>query len=387
MKLEELSDLFDEGIPVKLIRLSKSVVGPEEAAEVSRVIELGYLGMGQEVKLFEDELKSFIGGDRDVLCVSTGTSAIHLALQALGIGPGDEVLVPSLTYLATFQAISATGAKPTACDVSIKNGFIDVVDAQKRITSKTKAIVPVHYGSSSQGIEDVYIFAKKNGLRVVEDAAHSFGCIHAGQRIGSTGDIICFSFDGIKNITSGEGGAVVTGDREVSAKIKDARLLGVEKDTDKRFNGERSWLFDVHYQGWRYHMSNIMAAIGRAQLKKIGKYGSIRREIALQYVDRLRNLSGLELLQISYENLIPHIFPVRILSGKRQIVSQLLKEAGVETGIHYQPNHLLSFYKSTYSLPISEQLGGELLSLPLHPDVTESDQLRICTLLEKILKA
>ncbi|QKM63570.1 aminotransferase [Polynucleobacter antarcticus] len=372
---------------MKLIRLSKSVVGPEEAAEVSRVIELGYLGMGQEVKLFEDELKSFIGGDRDVLCVSTGTSAIHLALQALGIGPGDEVLVPSLTYLATFQAISATGAKPTACDVSIKNGFIDVVDAQKRITSKTKAIVPVHYGSSSQGIEDVYIFAKKNGLRVVEDAAHSFGCIHAGQRIGSTGDIICFSFDGIKNITSGEGGAVVTGDREVSAKIKDARLLGVEKDTDKRFNGERSWLFDVHYQGWRYHMSNIMAAIGRAQLKKIGKYGSIRREIALQYVDRLRNLSGLELLQISYENLIPHIFPVRILSGKRQIVSQLLKEAGVETGIHYQPNHLLSFYKSTYSLPISEQLGGELLSLPLHPDVTESDQLRICTLLEKILKA
>ena len=251
-----------------MIRLSKSCVGEEEKIALARVIDEGFLGMGKEVQSFEREIAEFIGTELNVICVNTGTAALHLALACLGIGAGDEVLVPSITYVASFQAIAATGARPIACDVTMDKVFIDLEDAEKRITDRTKAIMPVHYGSNSIGIEAVYEFAKRYKLRVVEDAAHSFGCYRNGKKVGASGDIICFSFDGIKNITSGEGGAVVTADNILARRIMDARLLGVEKDTEMRFEGKRSWSFDVRHIGYRYHMSNLMAAIGREQLKK-----------------------------------------------------------------------------------------------------------------------
>jgi dTDP-4-amino-4,6-dideoxygalactose transaminase len=359
------------------IRLSKSVVGEEEKRALARAIEAGYLGMGAEVQLFEQEIRQFLGTTNEVICVNTGTAALHLALQSLGIGSGDEVLAPSLTYVATFQAISATGAKAVACDVSLDRGFIDLDDAAKRLTPRTKAIVPVHYASSSEGMEAVRNFAARYRLRVIEDAAHSFGCARGSERIGAGGDITCFSFDGIKNITSGEGGAVVTGDPDVARRIKDARLLGVEKDTEKRYAGQRSWDFDVTEQGWRYHMSNLMAAIGREQLRKLPGFGAIRRSRAQAYATAFRGLPGLALLDVDYTQLVPHIFPVRILAGQRDRVFQALITANIECGIHYQPNHLLSYYRTEYSLPNTEQLHGELLSLPLHPHLTEADQARL----------
>lgn len=369
------------------IRLSKSVVGDEEKQALARVIDLGYLGMGAEVKLFEQEIQSFLNTTNEVICVNTGTGAIHLALQALGIGPGDEVLVPSLTYVATFQAISATGARPVACDVSLDRVFIDLDDAAKRLTSRTKAILPVHYASSSEGMDAVRAFAAENGLRVVEDAAHSFGCVRGSERIGSAGDITCFSFDGIKNITSGEGGAVLTSDPEVARRIKDARLLGVEKDTDKRYAGQRSWTFDVNEQGWRYHMSNLMAAIGREQLKKFPAFAEIRRSRAQTYCAAFKNTPGLSLLDVDYSQLVPHIFPVRIQFGHRAQVFDALIDAGIECGIHYQPNHLLSFFKTKYKLPNTERLHGELLSLPLHPEVSDLDQINIIKVVKHILES
>lgn len=371
---------------MRLVRLSKSVVGLEEQQAVARVIETGYLGMGKEVQLFEEEISTYLNTSREVICVNTGTAALHLALQAIGVGPGCEVLVPSITYVATFQAISATGAKPIACDVKVDNAFIDLSDAMHRVNSRTKAIIPVHYGSNSQGMDDVFIFAHQHGLRVIEDAAHSFGCIRNGQRIGAFGDITCFSFDGIKNITSGEGGAVVTGDAHIAQKIKDARLLGVEKDTDKRYLGQRSWQFDINQQGWRYHMSNIMAAIGREQLKKIEHFAQVRQSLAIHYVQLLSNFPNLIFLNINYSEVIPHIFPVRITGGLRDQVANALKQQGIETGIHYQPNHLLSFYNDDISLPQTESLYQELLSLPLHPDVTQSDQDQIAYIIGSILK-
>jgi dTDP-4-amino-4,6-dideoxygalactose transaminase len=368
------------------IRLSKSVVGVEEKLALARVIDAGYLGMGVEVQAFESELQDYLGTQHEVICVNTGTAALHLALQAMGIGPGDEVLVPSLTYVASFQAVSATGAKPIACDVLLDTAFIDLKDARTRLTDRTKAIMPVHYGSNSKGIDEVYDFASQYGLRVIEDAAHSFGCSRAGNKMGADGDVICFSFDGIKNITSGEGGAVVTGDINVARKIKDARLLGVEKDTDKRYTGGRSWSFDVQDQGWRYHMSNLMAAIGRTQLKKIDVFSARRHEIAQCYVAALQDNLNLRLMAFDYANIIPHIFPIRVLNGKRSSLMEALKAHGIESGIHYQPNHLLTFYNDGYALPIAELLGQELLSLPIHPDVTPEDQLRVISTINSITK-
>jgi dTDP-4-amino-4,6-dideoxygalactose transaminase len=368
------------------IRLSKSIVGLEEKEALERVIDYGYLGMGKEVQLFELELKEFLGTGLDVICVSSGTAALHMAMTAMDIGPGDEVLVPTITYLASFQAISATGAKPIACDVNENTLFIDLKDAEKRLTEKTKAVMPIHYASDSQGIPSVYEFAKKNNLRVIEDAAHSFGCKRQNETIGVSGDVICFSFDGIKNITSGEGGAVLTSDPIVKKRIQDARLLGVESDTEKRFAGERSWAFDVKYQGWRYHMSDLMAAIGRAQLKKFDSFSKKRKEILNIYISRLSSLKNLKVLEFDYKSITPHIFPVRVLNGKRDNLIKALKDKGIQSGIHYQPNHLLSLYKTEYELPVAEKVYKEIISIPLHPDLNEVDLFRITDLIKEIIE-
>jgi len=359
------------------IRLSKSCVGEEEKLALARVIDAGYLGMGQEVQLFENELKTYLDTDSDVICVNTGTAALHLALCCLDIGPGDEVLVPSITYVASFQAISATGAKPVACDVSHDRVFIDLLDANLRVTSKTKAIMPVHFASDSKSMADVYEFAKCYNLRVIEDAAHGFGCKRDGRRIGSQGDVVCFSFDGIKNITSGEGGAVVTSDKELAQRIKDARLLGVESDTEKRYKGQRSWSFDVRHQGFRYHMSNVMAAIGREQLKKIDTFATHRKLCVAKYMDKLKAVKGLEILQLDYANIVSHIFVVRILNGYRDSLMAELRANNIECGLHYMPNHLLDYFSVSYALPIAEKLSGELLSLPLHCELGQEEQDKV----------
>ena len=362
-----------------LIRLSRSYLGSEEKEAVCRVIENGFLGMGQEAQKFEVELTAYLGGDVSVACVNTGTSALQLALQAIGVGLGDEVLVPSLTYVASFQAISATGAKPVACDVELETGFIDLNDAESRITDRTKAIMPVHFASYVGGMPEVYKLSKWHGLRVVEDAAHSFGCTLNGKRIGSYCDVVCFSFDGIKNITSGEGGAVVSSDSDVIDRVRDSRLLGVEGDTEKRFSGGRSWTFDVKEQGWRYHMSDLMAAIGRAQLSKSDSMFQRRKEITRQYTEGLKGIPSVELYHFSTQgvdvDMVPHIFPIKVANPDALIAH--LSTKGVQCGKHYQPNHLLSFFANGNSLPNAEYLGSRNVSLPLHPGISDTDVSRI----------
>ena len=365
-----------------MMRLSRSVVGEAEAAAVHRIIcEDGYLGMGSEVQRFEAEVAAYLGVPAEnVVSVNSGTAALHLAVEGiLGHGSGAEVLVPSLTFLASFQAVSAAGAVPVACDVRLDTATIDLEDAEKRITSKTRAIMPVHYASNPVALEAVYAFAEKHGLRVIEDAAHAFGCLYKGRKVGSFGDVSCFSFDGIKNITCGEGGCVVTADQQVAELCRDARLLAVEKDTEKRFTGQRSWEFDVERQGWRYHMSNIMAAVGRVQLSRLdGEFAPKRRMLAELYRDRLSALSGVALLtQESDAWIVPHIFPVRILNGRQHAVIDGLEALGIPTGQHYKPNHLLTLFKAG-PLPVCEQLHGELLTLPLHPMLERTDIEAVC---------
>jgi len=361
--------------PDKAIRLSKSVVGIQEAKAISRIIlEDGYLGMGREVQSFEQELKRFLGTEREVICVNSGTAALHLAVMAV-VEPGQEVLVQSLTYLSSFQAISAAGAKPIPCEVLPETITIDLKDAEKKITAKTKAIMPVHYASRAGDLDCVYDFAKAHNLRVIEDAAHAFGCIHKNKMIGTFGDISCFSFDGIKNITSGEGGAVVTNDNEVIQFVRDSRLLGVQKDTEKRFKGQRSWNFEVTRQGYRYHMSNLFAAIGRVQLQRFPEFKKARQDLAKRYYSKLNNIRNLKLLNFDHEQIVPHIFPVKILNGKRDALREHLISKNIECGIHYYPNHLLKYYSNPgIKLPVTEELYTQLLSLPLHPDLTKKEQ-------------
>jgi dTDP-4-amino-4,6-dideoxygalactose transaminase len=367
------------------IRLSKSCIGEAEKSAVMAVLDREYLGMGTEVMQFEHSLTEFLG--RTAVCVANGTAALHLALQACGIGDGDEVLVQSLTYIASFQAISATGAKPIPCDIDQDTLTLNWRDAEKRITRNTKAVMPVHYGGGVGALDEIYAFAKKYGLRVIEDAAHAFGTFYQGKRIGGQGDIVCFSFDGIKNITSGEGGCIVTNDFDVLQRVKDARLLGVEKDTDKRYSGQRSWLFDVKTQGWRYHMSNIMAAIGIEQLKRFSEMAEKRQKLAKRYDFLLQNNPMLKLFDHDYDKVVPHIYVVQIKGDRRrELICDRLGGHGIQTGVHYQPNHFLSLYRreSAEDLSVTSTVFPRLISLPLHVDLELEEVDFIC---EKLIRS
>jgi dTDP-4-amino-4,6-dideoxygalactose transaminase len=362
-----------------LIRLSKSCLGEAERSAVMGVLEREFLGMGSDVQCFEQALTACLG--RPAVCVATGTAALQLGLQACGIGRGDDVLLPSLTFVASFQAVSATGARPIACDVDRETLTLDWRDAATRCTPHTKAVMPVHYTGGVGDLPGVYAWARERGLRVVEDAAHAFGGTYEGRIIGSTGDVACFSFDGIKNITSGEGGAVVSDDEAVLRVVRDARLLGVEHDTERRYAGQRSWEFDVTAQGWRYHMSNIHAAIGLAQLRRFPELAAARRRLARLYDDRLAASSRVRPIPRDYDAVVPHIYVVRIagMTDRRGLRDRLL-EAGIQTGAHYQPNHWLTRYRDDVAapLPVTDAVYPELLSLPLHPDLTEQDVHYVC---------
>ncbi|HQS67299.1 MAG TPA: DegT/DnrJ/EryC1/StrS family aminotransferase [Sulfuricurvum sp.] len=358
------------------IRLSKSSISQHEKDAVITVLDKEFLGMGDEVNLFEQDLKTYLNTSRSVVCVSTGTSALHLSLSALQISPGDEVLVPSLTYIATYQAISAVGATPISCEIDPLTLFIDHNDARQKITKKTKVIIPVLYASSAKGLEGIYTLAHEFNLRVIEDAAQAFGSLYEDlTAVGTKGDIICFSFDGIKNITSGEGGAIVSSDQNIIDHVKDARLLAVEKDTDNRYTAQRSWDFDVKEQGFRYHMSNIMAAIGRVQLTRINDFKAKRQEIASRYLRGLKAVQAVTCLELNYEQIIPHIFVIK--AKRRDNLREYLLSHNIECGIHYKPNHLLTKYQSAEPLPITEAVYESILTLPCHFDLTEEDQSRV----------
>ena len=373
----------------KNLRLSKSVIGQEEANEVTRILlEDGYLGMGAEVGKFEKEIANYLGVDpNNVVCVNTGTSALHLVVESL-ILPGEEVLVPSFTFLSSYQAISAARAIPVSCEIYEDTLTIDVEDASRKITSKTKAIMPVHYASNPACLQKIYDFANQYNLRVIEDAAHAFGCSYKSNKIGSFGDVVCFSFDGIKNITSGEGGAIVTSDQKLLSIVKDGRLLSIEKDSDKRYNGQRSWDFDSKRQGYRYHMSNIFAAIGRVQLRRLDSEFAPKRKLLLTKYQEFLSSNGEIVLQTQDPDaeIVPHIFSLRILNNKRNGLREVLEKSNVPTGIHYKPNHMLSFYGAgEMKLPVTEKIYLEILTLPLHPEIEVSDVEEICKLITNYL--
>jgi len=374
-------------IPGQVIRLSKSCIGDAERRAVIGVLDREYLGMGAEVQQFEQALTEFFG--RPAVCVVNGTAALHLALQACGIGRGDEVLVPSLTYVASFQAISATGATPIACDIDPDTLTLDWRDAEKRLSPNTKAVMPVHYSGGVGALDEIYAFAHKHGLRVIEDAAHAFGTVYHGKQVGGFGDIACFSFDGIKNITSGEGGCITASDEAVLQRIRDARLLGVEKDTEMRYSGGRSWEFQVRSQGWRFHMSNIMASIGLAQLQRSNEFSKKRRKLAISYDRLLSKYPRIKIINHDYRQIVPHIYVIRVsgLASKDELRSLLLAQ-NIQTGIHYMPNHWLDLYKKPPNYPnlsSTEQAYREILSLPLHADMTMKEVKYICETLIGIL--
>ncbi len=367
-----------------MIRLSKSCLSSEEKQAVLGVLDREYLGMGDEVRKLESVLTDYL--QRPAVCVNSGTAALHLALEALELEADSEVLVPSLTYVASFQAITAAKLRPIPCEIDPETGILDLKDAEMRISAKTRVLMPVHYSGGVGSLSTMYDFAKKHQLRVVEDAAHAFGTRYEEKLIGSLGDVVCFSFDGIKNITCGEGGCVVTSDRRILDYIRDARLLGVINDTEKRYAGLRSWEFDVRAQGYRYHMSNIMAAIGVAQLERFDALSKRRKAIARIYQEAFSKHPRVTLLSLDYDEVVPHIFVVKVPAEKRDAVRDAMAAEGVQTGVHYFPNHLLFKFRRPElpALPQTESFFKQIITLPLHPDLNDAD---VNTVVESLFRA
>lgn len=368
------------------IRLSRSDITDAEVHAVAEVMASGFLGMGSVVRDFEERLEEFMG--RGVACVSSGTAALHLALQSLQLNPSDEVITPDLTYVATLQAISATGARPVICDVETESYGLCLRAVERAISNRTKAIIIVHYaGAPANDYKLITDLAKQRGIRVIEDAAHAFGSKFGDKYIGSTGDIICFSFDGIKNITCGEGGCVVTDDPKVLQAVKDARLLGVKNDSERRFAGERSFKFDVVNQGWRYHMQNMNAAIGIEQLKRLDNFRSKKYQLWKNYHNSFLNSNIITpVLKEPDIDIIPHIYPIILPSPEiRELCQKALTGNNIQHGMHYQPNSSLSFYNQPQnSTPNTYWYFERSLTIPFQTLLRSDEQKLIIDILRDI---
>jgi len=368
-----------------VIPVARPSIGQEELTEVGKVFETGWLGMGALTKQFEDEIKKYIGV-KNVIAVNTGTSALHIALDALALRNRDEVIVPSLTFVASVQAIVACGAIPVFCDVYSDTLNMDIEDVKRKITKKTKAIMPVHYSGLPCKMDELIEIAKNNKIRLVEDAAHAFGSLYKGKKIGSFGDITCFSFDPIKIVTCGEGGAVVTSDDTLAQMITKKRILGIDKDTWSRYKHERSWFYGVDTLGFRYHLSNINAAIGLVQLKKINEFIRRKKGIVRKYDEGLKEIPNVELIYHDYENTAPFNYIVKV-KKKREELMEYLKKNGIDSGIHYIPNHLQPFFqKYTVKLPVTEELFEQILTLPLYYDLSDSEVDKIINCIKSFYK-
>ena len=350
------------------IAISRPSLGTEELQAVEAVFQLGWLGLGAVTRTFEEALERYPGCQHAV-AVNSGTSAIHIALSAFDIGPGDEVIVPSITFAASVQAILATGATPVFCDVEERTGLADVADVAQRITPRTRALMPVHLYGSLCDMDALLALASRQGCWVIEDAAHAFGSSDKGRRIGSFGHATCFSFDPIKAITCGEGGAVALGDGVRADAIRRLRALGITAEAGA--GGYR----EVVSAGFRYHLSNVAAAIGIVQLGKVERFVERRRAICRAYDAAFGALRRVRMPAIDWAAVAPHLYVVRVPADRRAAFVAALQHAGVETGLHYVANHIQPYFRryATAPLPVAERLWQELVTIPLHCELGDGD--------------
>jgi dTDP-4-amino-4,6-dideoxygalactose transaminase len=355
-------------------------VGVDTLKHLTDAFDVGWLGMGATTKEFEDRIAAYLGLEgRFVVCTNTGTSAMHIALLAAGIGPGDEVITPSFNYVADHQAIHATGAAVVMCDVREDDLGLDVDSAASLITARTKAIVPLHFSGVPCRIGEVYALARQHGLRVIEDACHAFGSTVDGAKIGSGGDVQFFSFDPVKIITSIDGGCVVTSSREEVERLQHLRLLGVDKDTTLRYQNKRAWDYDVVSEGFRYHLTNIMASVGVSQIKRIDEFVASRRAVCERYSAAFEGLPGVRVLRRSYADVSPFIYSLRVPAQRREALIEHLAARGVDVGIHFVPVHRHTYFAAARrsAMPVTERAVDEVMTLPLHSLMSERSVERV----------
>jgi dTDP-4-amino-4,6-dideoxygalactose transaminase len=353
----------------------------EEEIQASRdALELGWLGMGSYVGEFEQKLKDYLGAhDRYVVAVSTGHAAIHLGLLAMGVGAGDEVITPSFNNAADFQAILATGAEPVFCDIEEDSLCIDLNKAEELVSSRTKAIIVMDYDCVLCDHDRVAEFARAHGLRVLHDAAHSFGSKYKGRSVGSFSDLATFSFDPVKTITCIDGGALVLRTEEEMARVQEMRLIGMTQPAKVMYTNERAWTYDMRTLGFRYHMANMHAAIGLAQLKKVERISESRNFACRYYNEGLGDVAGVKVPQTDFHDITPFLYYIRVPGDKRAPLRAYLRDREIDTGIHWQPGHWFTLFKGCRrgDLSVTDRVGNQVLSLPLHSMMTSDTLNRV----------
>lgn len=357
---------------IEPIPVYRPYLGPEVKDAAASALDEGWLGLGPLTERFELALERYLelDGQRRVVATNSCTAALHLATILAGAGPGDEVICPAFTYVAGHQAVSATGADVVFCDIEEKTLGADPASIASLITSRTKAIMAVHYAGVPCDIEGIRALATEHGLRVIEDAAHAFGSRHREQRIGATGDLVCFSFGPVKTITSLEGGAIVTPDPDDVQRLQELRLIGVTADTGARYQRGRMWEYDVVRQGYRYHLGAVPAAIGLSQLAMVETFAANRQWACRTYDGLLAGTPGIELLLTDWHDVVPYIYVIRLVdASERPTFMAHLKERGVASGIHFMGAHRYSFYEGNRrdDLSVTDAVSAQVVTLPLHP--------------------
>lgn len=361
------------------IPLSDLDYGPEEENAVLDVLRRRWLTMGAKTQEFEKDFASFTGC-KYAFAVSNATDALHLAYSSLGLGPGDEVIAPSLTFVATTNAALYTGADVRFADIIGPEDLnISPEEIEKQITPRTRAITVVHYGGYACRMAEILDIASRHNLFVIEDAAHAPGASLDGRALGTFGAAGCFSFFSNKNLATGEGGMLVTDRDDVAEKVKVLRSHGMTTLTWDRHRGH-AYTYDVVEQGFNYRIDEIRAALGIVQLGKLVKNNARRKQITEQYREKLAEpgFAGIQIPfmqtpgQSSY-----HIFPILLPEGvDRQSFMTAMREQGVQTSIHYPPIHRFSYYQRRYpgiTLPLTESIGDREVTLPLYPTMSDTD--------------
>ncbi|WP_309738613.1 DegT/DnrJ/EryC1/StrS aminotransferase family protein [Chamaesiphon sp. OTE_20_metabat_361] len=355
------------------IPVFQPLIEQEEIVASTKALELGWLGMGSYVGEFEDALKKFLNiSDRYVAAVSTGHAALHLGLMVAGIGVGDEVITPSFNNIADFQAILATGAEPVFCDIDDRTLCIDLDKAEQLITSKTKAIIVMDYDCVLCDHSRVAELAHKYNLRVIHDAAHSFGSKYKGQMVGSFSDICMFSFDPVKTMTCIDGGAIIVRTEDELRAIHEMRLIGMGQPSSVMYQNQRAWTYDVKRLGFRYHMANLHAAVGLAQIAKMSRISDNRAAYGTFYNKALSQIPQVIVPKTDFSNITPFLYYIRVPEEDRDALRSYLSDRGVDTGIHWQPGHLFTLFKDFRQgdLSTTEKVAKEIFSLPLHSDMS-----------------
>lgn len=365
----------------KLIPVFKPLIEEGEFSACREALELGWLGMGSYVSQFETEVKRVIEGeDRFVAAVSTGTAALHIALIIAGVGPGDEVIVSAFNCSADYQAINWVGADVVFCDCDEDTLELDLTKAATLVSPKTKAMIVMDYDCIMSDHDAINEFAIKYGIRIIHDAAHSFGSSYNGRKIGSFSDICVFSHDPVKTVTCLDGGSIVVKSQEELKRIHELRLLGMQQPASVMYQNKRAWTFDVSSIGFRYHMLNLHAAVGLSQISKLEVIMTSRQEASREYNKELGKIPGVRIPKTDFIDVNPFLYYIRVDKAHRDSLRKYLLEEGVDTGIHWIPGHRFTMWENCKSsdLSVTNLVADEIISLPLHSKMDMVTVREVC---------